>query len=183
MKTVQLQENEYLATIDGHELKVSFLESGRVAVNGKEYSVDFQLSRPGEYSLLLDVKSFRVSTILSKNVNGSLSFQQSLYITLSSKQFKIDIDDKRSLLFKSFSETTNAKNDLSTLQSPMPGLVVKIEVKEGDEVQAGQGLVVLEAMKMENELKATDKGKVTAIHVKAGQTVDKSQSLLTISHL
>ena len=59
----------------------------------------------------------------------------------------------------------------SRLTAPIPGKVVKVHVAVGDEVEAGQPLVVLEAMKMENELTAEQSGKVTALHVEAGQTV------------
>ena len=60
----------------------------------------------------------------------------------------------------------------SRLEAPIPGKVVKIHIAEGDEVETGQPLVVLEAMKMENELAAEQSGKVTAIHVEPGDTVD-----------
>jgi len=65
----------------------------------------------------------------------------------------------------------------SRLEAPIPGKVVKVHVKVGDEVEAGQAIVVLEAMKMENELTAEQAGKVTAIHVEPGQTVDTGAPL------
>jgi len=65
----------------------------------------------------------------------------------------------------------------SRLEAPIPGKVVKVHVAEGDEVEAGQPLVVLEAMKMENELTADQAGKVTAVHVEPGQTVDAGEAL------
>jgi pyruvate carboxylase subunit B len=60
----------------------------------------------------------------------------------------------------------------------MPGLVVRVEVAPGDRVAAGQGVVIIEAMKMENELKADGGGVVSCIHVVAGQTVDKGTVLV-----
>jgi len=65
----------------------------------------------------------------------------------------------------------------SRLEAPIPGKVVKVHVAVGDEVEAGQALVVLEAMKMENELTAEQSGKVTAVHVEPGQTVDTGEAL------
>jgi pyruvate carboxylase subunit B len=62
----------------------------------------------------------------------------------------------------------------------MPGLVVRIEVAAGQRVDAGAGLVVVEAMKMENELRAPRAGVVAAVHVTAGQTVDKGAPLVTV---
>jgi biotin carboxyl carrier protein len=65
----------------------------------------------------------------------------------------------------------------SRLDAPIPGKVVKVHVKVGDEVEAGQPLVVLEAMKMENELTAEQAGKVIAVHVEPGQTVNAGEPL------
>ena len=68
-----------------------------------------------------------------------------------------------------------------TLVAPMPGLVVRLLVEEGAAVEAGQGLVVVEAMKMENQLKATGPGVVTKIHVTPGTRVEKGAPLLLVS--
>ncbi len=67
------------------------------------------------------------------------------------------------------------------LKSPMPGRVLKLLVTEGDEVEVGQPLLVVEAMKMENEVKSKAKGKVVAIHVAAGATVEGNAKLVTLS--
>ena len=66
-----------------------------------------------------------------------------------------------------------------SVQSPMPGKVVKLLVAVGDEVKAGQGVVVVEAMKMENELKSPRDGKIKAVSVKEGQPVEAGQALVT----
>ena len=68
----------------------------------------------------------------------------------------------------------------SAVLSPMPGKVVKVLVAVGDEVKSGQGVVVVEAMKMENELKSPKDGKVKAVAVKEGQPVEAGQSLVTL---
>lgn len=67
------------------------------------------------------------------------------------------------------------------IKAPMPGLVVRVEVSAGQTVEVGEGLVVVEAMKMENELRASHKGVVEAIHVKAGDRVEKGAPLVTLS--
>ncbi len=64
------------------------------------------------------------------------------------------------------------------LVAPMPGLVVKVEVEPGDDVVAGQGLVIMEAMKMENELKAEATGRVSVVHAQPGQPVEQGQVLV-----
>jgi biotin carboxyl carrier protein len=67
------------------------------------------------------------------------------------------------------------------VRSPMPGRVVKVLMAPGDEVQAGQGLLVLEAMKMENEVRARAAGKVAAVHVTAGVAVEGNAKLVTLA--
>jgi glutaconyl-CoA/methylmalonyl-CoA decarboxylase subunit gamma len=67
------------------------------------------------------------------------------------------------------------------LKSPMPGRVLKVLVAEGDEVELGQSLLVVEAMKMENEVKSKAKGTVIAVHVVAGATVEGNAKLITLS--
>jgi biotin carboxyl carrier protein len=66
------------------------------------------------------------------------------------------------------------------VKAPMPGLVLRLEVEVGQRVEPGTGVVVLEAMKMENEIKAQGSGVVAAIHVEAGQAVDKGTPLVEI---
>jgi pyruvate carboxylase subunit B len=67
------------------------------------------------------------------------------------------------------------------LRAPMPGLVVRVEVSEGQTVEVGEGLVVVEAMKMENELRATHGGVVERVHVTAGERVEKGAPLVTLT--
>jgi biotin carboxyl carrier protein len=69
----------------------------------------------------------------------------------------------------------------ATLEAPMPGLVVRVAVSVGERVEAGAGLVVVEAMKMENELRAPQSGVVTAVHVAAGAAVEKGAPLVTLA--
>jgi biotin carboxyl carrier protein len=67
---------------------------------------------------------------------------------------------------------------MNQLKAPMPGLVIEYFVKEGDEVQAGDKLMILEAMKMENVIKATGEGKIKKLVVTKGNTVEKNQLLI-----
>ena len=69
---------------------------------------------------------------------------------------------------------------MSEITAPVTGTVWKIEVKEGEDVASGQTLVVLESMKMEIPVEATDAGRVTKIHVSEGQPVDEGVTLVTL---
>ena len=77
-------------------------------------------------------------------------------------------------------ETSAAINANNAIKAPLPGVITSIEVSVGDEVKAGQTVLVLEAMKMANNIEAEKDGKVTAICVKAGQTVMEDDALVVI---
>jgi biotin carboxyl carrier protein len=91
----------------------------------------------------------------------------------------VDAVDERTRTIREMVGGTELESAKS-ISAPMPGLVLKIQVEEGQKVQAGQGVVVVEAMKMENELKASADGVVTKIEVSEGDTVDKGAVLVVI---
>jgi acetyl/propionyl-CoA carboxylase alpha subunit len=98
---------------------------------------------------------------------------------LRGRCFTADAVDERTRAIREMTGSTDDAVD-KTIVAPMPGLVVKVEVEVGQAVRAGQGVVVVEAMKMENELKAPADGVVAKIHVEPRQTVDKGAVLITL---
>jgi acetyl/propionyl-CoA carboxylase alpha subunit len=94
--------------------------------------------------------------------------------------FRFDVEalDERSLAIRELSAATTAPKGPAPLLAPMPGMIVRINVNEGDVVKPGQGLVVMEAMKMENELRATADGAVRRVLVAPGTAVEKGALLL-----
>ena len=89
--------------------------------------------------------------------------------------------DERMRAIKDLTAASAAASGPAPLVAPMPGLVVRITVSVGDTVTAGQGLAVIEAMKMENELRASAAGVVTAVRVLPGQAVDKGAVLVELA--
>ena len=94
---------------------------------------------------------------------------------------EIEAIDERARHIRSLSGAGRAAGGVSGIKAPMPGLVARIVVAPGDTVVPGQALIVLEAMKMENELKATAPGVVASIAVTVGQAVTKGQMLVHLS--
>ncbi len=90
----------------------------------------------------------------------------------------VEVTDERTRHIRSLGGAARAASGAAPLKAPMPGLVVRIGAAVGDTIAAGQGIVVLEAMKMENELKVSSAGTVKAIKVEVGQTVEKGQVLV-----
>ncbi len=139
-----------------------------IRVNGHpaepESKADFVEVQPGIYSVILDGCSYEVE------VTGS-------EVEIGGARLQIEVEDPRKW---NPAASSRKRTGLEAIKAPMPGKVVRILVAEGDEVAAGQGLVVLEAMKMQNEIKAPRAGRVAAIAVKEHEAVNASSVLLTI---
>lgn len=148
-----LGQGRYAVTVDGHryELESLVLPHGAVSM----------IIENDSYSVEFDEKGDEVSVLL----RGHLS--------------RFDIADERKLRLRAASSGFAAEGR-QTISAPMPGKVVKVFVKVGDEVTEGQGLVVIEAMKMENELKSPRAGKVTEVFAKEGTPVENGAKLVVV---
>ncbi|HEY3388301.1 MAG TPA: biotin/lipoyl-containing protein [Prolixibacteraceae bacterium] len=146
-----------------------------LAVDDELYEVDIVKVSNQEFSILYKGRSFNIEVIENKepkhfNVN-------TLYF-----KFEVEVVDNESRYRQSRMQSKQILND-NTIRSPMPGKVVRIFVKQGDIVEAGQPLIVLSAMKMESEFKAGRRGIVKEVPVKEGETVDNDQLLVIIDDI
>ncbi len=96
-------------------------------------------------------------------------------------RFEVEVVDERTHHIQRLVGAGTGHSGPAALKAPMPGLVVRVLVEPGQQVDTGQGLVVLEAMKMENELKASGPGVVATVPARAGQAVEKGQVLVTFA--
>lgn len=95
------------------------------------------------------------------------------------RTFRVEAVDERSWrMRRARSDGTSPAAGLKPLRAPMPGLVLRVDVEEGQEVAEGQGLLIVEAMKMENELRARAAGRVRGVHVAAGESVGRGDILI-----
>ncbi len=100
---------------------------------------------------------------------------------LDGRPVQAEVVDERTRRLREMVRASVGADGPRALKAPMPGLVVRVEVAEGDEVATGQGLVIVEAMKMENELKAPCAARVSRIRIVAGDTVEKDQILIELA--
>ena len=140
----------------------------RFLFDGKERSADVEIPEPGIYSVLLEGRSYDASVERT---------ERALIVTVEGHRFEIEVRDPRRW---SRGSGRAAGEGRETLTSPMPGKVVRVLVAPDDAVGPGQGIVVVEAMKMQNEIKASRTGRVLAIHAQEGATVTAGQALVTI---
>lgn len=141
----------------------------RVTINGQERSADVQWMQPNVLSLLIAGKSYRI--LYDPRSEGSA-------VVMGARRISYAIVDPRSL--RSRSQAGASQTGVRSVTAPMPGRIVRILVQQGESVAAQQGLLVMEAMKMQNELKSPSSGMVTRISVEPGATVQPGQVLLVI---
>ncbi|MBN8581332.1 MAG: biotin/lipoyl-binding protein [Anaerolineae bacterium] len=163
---------KYVTTIDGKEFVIEVVDERHVRVGDRLLPVDFQsVSGQPVYSLIVDGKSYE-----SFVYQGDEDWE----VLLRGRQFQVKVEDEREKRLKAAAGGGVVEGGEFHLKAPMPGLVVAISVSEGQEVKKGQVLVILESMKMQNELKSPRDGTISHIKVKAGESVEQKQILLNL---
>jgi len=144
-------------------------EDWHAFVDGVEYTADIQLVQPNVLSILIDGRSHRV--IFDPRGDEDA-------VVLNAHRLPYRVTDPRA--FQSSQRSGAQEQGVRSILAPMPGRIVRILVEVGDTVEAHQGLLVMEAMKMQNELKAPRSGTVVRIAVEPGSTVQAGQTLVAI---
>jgi biotin carboxyl carrier protein len=164
----------YLVTLDGREHRVEVADEGamaRVTVDGTAHTVDVRAPGPGLYSLLLDGRSVEAEV---------LEEEGALLVLVGGEAYRVELQDEARARRGVGQARGVAGRGPQQVTAPMPGKVVKLLVAVGDAVAAGQGVIVVEAMKMENELRAAAAGTVQSIPVEEGKTVNGGEVLVVI---
>jgi biotin carboxyl carrier protein len=152
----EVGEGLYEVTMDGATVRVDVVKSGRTI-----------------YSVIEDGQQFEA--MVDERGGAKLD------VLVRGRLFHLEAVDERSRML---SEVTGAAaTGPETTLAEMPGKIVKVEVAVGDEVRLGQGVVIVEAMKMENEIASPMDGVVTEISVSAGDTVESGSPLFTVEPL
>ncbi len=153
--------------VDVKELPSGALE---VQVAGKTVDVDV-VPLGGQLSVRIDGKVVDLTTEGAPPEIGAIASGHRSYVRVESERLRAAAAAKEG----------GAGSGDKSIKSPMPGRVLKLLVAVGDVVEAGQPLLVMEAMKMENEIKAKGPGKVVEVHVKAGDTVERNAKLFSFA--
>ena len=165
-------EATYELVLKGERLQLRLKRSGdraSVEFGGKSFEVDVSQLSEGAFSLILEGRSHDVS--VSPHAGG---FQ----VVVDGESFQVGLIDPRRD-GPSTSGGTVAAGPME-VSAPMPGKVVRILTAEGEEVQQGQGLVVVEAMKMQNELGSPKSGRIRSVRVAEGQAVNAGEPLVLV---
>jgi len=165
---IKIGDKEYIASFDDSDF-------GSIRINDKLFNVEL-LKKYDE-----NIFSFAVNQKLMQ-VELDFSDDDNLIISFDGFSYEIKISNETKKLLEKFilNSKSSAKNSINKIKAPMPGMVVKVLVEEGQEVEKGDQLIIVEAMKMENALKSPSYCKIKSLKVKEGQAVEKDAVLIEL---
>jgi biotin carboxyl carrier protein len=162
--TVRIGESEYL---------IARHPNGTMHVNGKVVDASVNARGEGRFDIRLGEHIFDID-ILSRDEDGIVE------MLVNGKVIQAQVDDEKATLLKKYSFNQKRQHHTSHIKAPMPGKIVNVLVQPGDPVAAGQGVLILEAMKMENEIKSPSAGVVKTVNVRDNDAVEKNTLLMEI---
>ena len=161
----RLGEKTY--TVDIEEIGKSLY---RVSVDGSEFLVDGKKTGLTNYSLIVDNRSFEVEVDVKED---------EYRVLVDGRNYHIDLVDERRVRLGGLQSGIELQGR-QNVSVPMPGKIIAVLVAEGDRVEKGQGLVIVEAMKMENEVRCPINGEVKEVRVKTGDAVEAGAVLAVV---
>ncbi len=164
--------NDFIVSVNDEKLKIGFNKNDKLEIDNLEYEYSLSHINSGTYLLKIENESFLVSLKSEEN--------SKYFVTLKGQVFETNV---RTVLEEKASNLIKAKiKQLSKVivKAPMPGLLIKIKKKAGDKVTPGESILILEAMKMENDIRSPISGIIENIKISEGKTVEKGAELFTI---
>lgn len=163
---------KYIAEIDGMEFPVEILDDHHIRFGEEIIDVDLAVvSGQPLFSLLMNGESYEGYVYPDENI---------WQVLLLGQFYSVRVTDEREKRLRAPQLTTSISSEF-TLKAPMPGLIIGVLVEDGQQVVKGQNLLILESMKMQNELRSPRSGTIARLRVKTGESVGQKQALLTIT--
>jgi biotin carboxyl carrier protein len=160
MITVKVNNKEYL------------VDTKNETLNGKPFNADVQTLSPGRFHVIHNHRSFTVEILEHDRA------EKRLHLRINNNTYFAEIKDKYDELLHALGMDSAGQAKVNEMKAPMPGLVLDVMVSEGQEIKAGDSVLILEAMKMENVLKSPSDATVKKIEVKKSDKVEKNQILI-----
>jgi biotin carboxyl carrier protein len=168
--------NEFYLHVKGEKFEVKFLNENSLMVNNKTETFSIQKCYSNSYNVLYRNKNFSCRILSVKNNQFTIFLNNSIY--------EVDCKTKMELIAQEIiSKKNSGKDDNIKIYAPMPGLVLKILKEDGADVKKAEPVLILEAMKMENEILSPSDGKLKLSGIKEGQTIEKNTKLFEINNL
>ena len=161
---------KYVTLVSSERYEIEIDSDGSILVNGKTHDVDFLNLGGSLYSIITENKS--LEAVIDDD-------EDKIAVMMDGRLFETQVLDERALLLIQRRGGLGSRS--GEVHAPMPGLIAVVTVAVGQPVAPGDTLVILESMKMQNELKSPIDGIVAAVHAEAGQAVDKNSLLVEIA--
>lgn len=163
---------KYLTTVGDQEYNIEIVDEINVVVNGELFQVDFN-SIDGQpvFSLLVDGRSYEAYVYPA---------EEAWQVLLKGRSYTVTVVDEREKRIRATSGAGVGERKEFHLKAPMPGLVISVPVSEGQDISVGEVLIVLESMKMQNELRAPRQGRIARLRVNEGDNVEQNETLLSV---
>ena len=163
---------KYIVNIGEQEFNIDINDKGHVKIDGKLLDIDFSsLDGTPLFSLILNGQSYDVD----------IESDEELYrVMLKGQMYEVQVQDERTHRLAGVRGSVEVSGEVQ-LKAPMPGVVVKVAIEEGQTVQKGDLLVVLESMKMQNEFKSPKEGVIHHVRVTQGEKVEQNAVMVTIA--
>lgn len=164
--------NDFIVTNNGKKSEIKLSGNHKAVIDGNYVEYEIQNVNGSAYIIRIDTKFYELNV---KKHNDEL-----YQVSAGDVNYDVTI---RTVLQEKARELLNIKNSLGSkteIKAPMPGLILKIKKQPGDIVEPGDSVLILEAMKMENDLRAPSAGKIKSIAVKEGNTVEKGTILFEL---
>ncbi|HIA36230.1 MAG TPA: acetyl-CoA carboxylase biotin carboxyl carrier protein subunit [Flavobacteriales bacterium] len=165
MYQIKIQGKVYQIELDDEQSNVA-------KVNGKSATHDIKNLGNGMYSVIKENKSYTVQVLKSNYEDKAFD------IKVNGAKYKVKAKDRHDIILKELGLSGASGTKTKDLKAPMPGKVLELKAGLGDKIKENEPLIILEAMKMENILKASADGIIDAIEVKIGDSVEKNEVLI-----
>lgn len=143
-----------------------------ITVAGKPFHWDIAKIADGYFHIIQNKKSYKAEVVKADKSAKTFTFK------INNTIHTVEVKDKFDMLLEKLGMNSATSGKVNNIKAPMPGLIIELKVAAGDTVKAGDQLLILEAMKMENILKSPGEGVVKSVKVKKGDTVEKNQVLI-----
>jgi biotin carboxyl carrier protein len=163
---------KYITTIADQTYTIEINDERHLSINGRQYEMDFlELSDQPLYSLVIQGQSYEAYV---------MPHGDRWEVVLQGQMYEAQVEDERERRLRSAFGTQALESQEFQLRAPMPGVVAAVPVREGQDIPKGTVVIVLESMKMQNELRAPRAGSLLHLRVQVGQSVELNQILAVI---
>lgn len=164
---------KYVTTIGEHQFVIDINREGQVTVDGQVIDIDMRQ--------LLDTTMYSIITNGQSHDVRLTEMEESYNVQVSGQIFEVQVEDERTRRLAGLRSLSGIAAGEIIIKAPMPGVVIEVPVQPGQQVDAGDIVVILESMKMQNEFKAPRAGKVHTVRVTPGARVDQNMVMVTLT--